>query len=286
MSSNPPILNPLGGPRQPRNRRRNPLWRIRRLLLLLAMFGVAGFAIGIDKLADIPLPPDDFDSLNQTTFICTAEITAGCDQDLAVARLISGEDRDFVTYDQIPQVLIDAVVATEDKDFFDHNGIDLAGIARALYQDIRNQSADQGGSTITQQYVKNTYLTSDRTLTRKIREATLAIKLERTLGDSGDPRAAKEEILNRYLNRIYFGRGAYGVQAAAQAYFGKNVEQVNLADAALLVSRIRAPNSGDPYEDPEEGARGAEARPPKPQNPIELYKVTNGKPSIDFIIAR
>lgn len=256
MSENPPIWNPLGGPRQPRNRRRNPLWRIRRFLLLLAMFGVAGMAIGINKLADIPLPPDDFSTLNQTTFICTSEVVAGCDQDLAVARLISGEDRNFVEYEQIPAVLIEAVVATEDKDFFQHYGIDVVGIARALYQDIRNQSASQGGSTITQQYVKNAYLTSDRTLTRKIREATLAIKLERTLtGNDEDEFAGKKEILNRYLNRIYFGRGAYGVQAASQAYFGKNVEDIDLADSALLVSRIRAPNSGDPYEDPDEATR-------------------------------
>lgn len=256
MSDNPPIWNPLSGPRQPRNRRRNPLWRIRRLLLLLAMFGVAGLAIGINELADIPLPIDDIDSLNQTTFICTSEVPAGCDQESAVARLISGEDRDFVEYTQIPQVMIEAVVATEDKDFFQHYGIDAVGIARALYQDIRDQSASQGGSTITQQYVKNTYLTSERTFTRKIREATLAIKLERTLtGTDEDEFKGKKEILNRYLNRIYFGRGAYGVQAASQAYFGKNVEDIDLADSALLVSRIRAPNSGDPYEDPEEATR-------------------------------
>ncbi len=256
MSDNPPIWNPLGGPRQPRNRRRNPLWRIRRLLLLLAMFGVAGFAIGINELSNIPLPEDDFDSLNQTTFICSSDVAAGCDQNSAVARLISGEDRDFVNYNQIPDVMIQAVVATEDKDFFQHYGIDAVGIARALYQDIREQSASQGGSTITQQYVKNAYLTNERTLTRKIREATLAIKLERTLtGTEDDEFAGKKEILNRYLNRIYFGRGAYGVQAASQAYFGKDVEDIDLADAALLVSRIRAPNSGDPYEDPEEATR-------------------------------
>ena len=256
MSNNPPIWNPLGGPRQPRNRRRNPLWRIRRLVLLLAMFAIAGMAIGINRLADIPLPEDDFDTLNQTTFICSSEVTAGCDQDSAVAKLISGEDRSFVTYDQIPQVMIDAVVATEDKDFFSHFGVDAVGIARALYQDIRNQSASQGGSTITQQYVKNAYLTNERTFTRKIREATLAIKLERDLTGSEDkPLGGKEEILNKYLNRIYFGRGAYGVQAASQAYFGKNIEEIDLADSALLVSRIRAPNSGDPYEDEDEASR-------------------------------
>ncbi|NNE95936.1 MAG: hypothetical protein HKN24_07900 [Acidimicrobiales bacterium] len=201
----------------------------------------------------IQLPELATPDLSETTFICTSEVTGPCTRDVATATLSSVEDRELVTYDQIPPVLINAVIAAEDKDFFDHEGVDPYGIARALYQDIRFGGTLQGGSTITQQYVKNSFLTPDRTLTRKIREATLAIKLEREA--AGDKRAGKEQILLDYLNLIYFGRGAYGIQAASQAYFDKNVEELNLADAAYLAGLIRAPESADARDNPEEAKR-------------------------------
>jgi hypothetical protein len=104
-----------------------------------------------------------------------------------------------------PALTVDhAVVSAEDRDFFQHSGVDPVGIARALVANVRNESVQQGGSTITQQYVKNVYLTQERTFTRKIKEAALAVKVEREL--------SKDEILTRYLNVIYFGRGAYGVR--------------------------------------------------------------------------
>ncbi len=157
------------------------------------------------------------------------------------------EDRELVTYDQIPPVLIQAVIATEDKDFFEHEGVDPYGIARALYQDIRYGGTLQGGSTITQQYVKNSFLTPERTISRKVREATLSIKLEREV--------EKQEILLDYLNLIYFGRGAYGIGAASQAYFGKNPEELSLADSAYLAGLIRAPETADARDNPEEAKR-------------------------------
>ncbi len=210
-------------------------------------------------LSRIELEDDDFASLAQTTFVCSAEITrtegAECDNDVAMAQFSAGEDREIVSYEQIPPVLIQAVVATEDKDFFEHEGVDPLGIARALYRDVRERSASQGGSTITQQYVKLTYVGSDATLVRKVREATLAIKLERELANEYDGIGAKQEILRRYLNRIYFGRGAYGVQSAAQNYFGKNVEELSLPEAAFLAGLIRSPNSADPKNDPDEAQR-------------------------------
>ena len=105
-----------------------------------------------------------------------------------------------------------AVLAAEDRTFYDHGGVDPVGIVRALWANLRSDSVQQGGSTITQQYVKNVYLSQERTITRKVKEAALAVKLEREL--------PKQEILTRYLNTIYFGRGAYGVEAASRAYFG------------------------------------------------------------------
>ncbi|MFW2380542.1 MAG: transglycosylase domain-containing protein [Acidimicrobiales bacterium] len=241
-------------PRPPRNRRRNPLWRLRRVGLLAVLAFIGALAASVMVLStQIQLPELATPDLSETTFICTSEVTGPCTRDVATATLSSEQDRELVTYDQIPPVLINAVIAAEDKDFFDHQGVDPYGIARALYQDIRFGGTLQGGSTITQQYVKNSFLTPDRTLARKIREATLAIKLEREA--AGDKQSGKEQILNDYLNLIYFGRGAYGIQAASQAYFDKNVEELNLADAAYLAGLIRAPESADARDNPEEAKR-------------------------------
>lgn len=249
MSDHPVLGLLLDGPRPTRNRRRNPLWRFRRLLFLVGLFGLGALLGGVLILSQIELDlaADDVGELAQTTYVCTAEIAEDCGPDVATAQFSAGEDREIVSYEQVPDVVIWAVVATEDKDFFTHHGIDPWGISRAVYQDIRNQSASQGGSTITQQYVKNAFTGADRTIVRKLREATLAVKLEREW--------TKEEILERYLNRIYFGRGSYGIQAAAQNYFGKDVEELDLADAAFLAGLIRAPSRADPAINPDEATR-------------------------------
>src|SRR5690606_28367448 len=178
-------------------------------------------------------------------FICTAEVTepGGCDQDTATAVLYAEQNRVDVTLDEMPDVLVAAVLAAEDRDFFDHRGVDPTGIARAAWRDIQGDAVQQGGSTITQQYVKLVYLTSERTITRKIKEAVLAVKLEQEL--------EKEEILERYLNLVYFGRGAYGVGTAARAYFGKDVGDLDLAEAAYLAGLIRAPEAADATRDPD-----------------------------------
>ena len=153
-----------------------------------------------------------------------------------------------------PTWSINAVISAEDRDFFEHGGVDPVGITRAALSDIRGNSASrQGGSTITQQYVKNVYLSNERTLDRKIREAVMAIKLEQEI--------PKEQILENYLNTIYFGRGAYGIQAAAQAYFGKDVGEVSLPEAALLAGLIRSPQSAEPYRVPGGGPPAPAHRP-------------------------
>ncbi len=156
-----------------------------------------------------------------------------------IAELRGGEDRFHVTLDDISPVLVDAVISTEDRDFRSHAGVDPLAIARALWADLRTQGSLQGGSTITQQYVKNVYLDADRTLERKVREAALAIRLEHDLD--------KDEILERYLNTIYFGRGAYGVEAAARAWYGPDATaaDLDLARSAYLAGLIRAPETAD-----------------------------------------
>src|SRR5437764_6612608 len=147
----------------------------------------------------------------------------------------------------IPEVLKQAVVSIEDKRFYSHGGVDPQGTLRAMWADIRGQ-AIQGGSTITQQYVKNAYTGRTRSVARKIREAILASQLDR--------QAPKDEILYRYLSTIYLGGGAYGVGAATQTYFRKPITQLTLPEAALLAGVIRAPSYYDPRLNPE----GAETR--------------------------
>jgi penicillin-binding protein 1A len=242
---------PADATRRPAGRkatkRRSFLWRWRRGFFLVGLLLVASIAGTGFVLAQIELPPARIQSL--TSFICTSEVTepGGCTQDTATARLYAEEDRVDVTLDQVPEVVVAAVLAAEDRDFFDHRGVDPVGIARAAYRDIRGDGVQQGGSTITQQYVKLVYLTSERTITRKIKEAVLAVKLEQEL--------SKEEILERYLNLVYFGRGAYGVGTAARAYFGKDLSQLDLAEAAYLAGLIRAPEAADATRDPEEATR-------------------------------
>jgi penicillin-binding protein 1A len=215
---------------------RGRLWRWRRPLFLVGLLFVLGIAGVAYLFTQVPLPAAE-PPLLQTTFICGGDVTTGCAADNSLAQLSGGEDRVTVTFDQLPPVLINAVVSAEDRDFFEHKGVDPFGIARALWANVRNESVQQGGSTITQQYVKNVYLTQERTLTRKVKEAALAVKVEREL--------SKEEILTRYLNVIYFGRGAYGVQAASRSYFGKNVDQLTLPEASYLAGLIRAPETAD-----------------------------------------
>lgn len=192
-------------------------------------------------LGQVELP--DEDPLLQSTFVCASDVTEACGPDNAMAKLAGEEDRVSLPISEIPQTFIDAVLAAEDRNFYSHAGIDPVGIARAVYQEVRGSGVQQGGSTITQQYAKNAFLSSERTITRKLKEAVLAIKLEREFD--------KNEILQRYLNTVYFGRGAYGAEAAARTYFGVSIRNVDLSQAAYLAALIRSPESTDVDRNPE-----------------------------------
>ncbi len=152
------------------------------------------------------------------------------------------EDRRLVPIGRVPAVLRDAVVATEDARFYSHGGVDARAVARALVQNVREGRVAEGGSTITQQLAK-VVTGSEQTLDRKLAESSVAIQLEQ--------RYSKDEILERYLNTVYFGNGAYGVQTAARTYFGVDVELITLPQAALLAGLIAAPSAYDPYRSPE-----------------------------------
>lgn len=153
-------------------------------------------------------------------------------------------NRTDVTLSDIPVSVRESVLAAEDRQFYDHFGLSLKGVARAVWADLSGGS--QGASTITQQYVRNAYLTQERTASRKAREAVLAIKME--------SKYSKDEILERYLNTIYFGRGAYGIAAAARAYFNTTTSQLTTAQGAVLASVIKDPWNFDPDVD-ETGAQ-------------------------------
>jgi penicillin-binding protein 1A len=151
---------------------------------------------------------------------------------------------DAVPLEEIPDTLIKATMATEDRRFFDHFGIDILGTARAVVEDARANGAIQGGSSITQQLAKNLFLSSERSISRKIKEVYLALWLETHL--------TKREILKLYLDRAYLGGGTFGVEAASQFYFGKSVRDINLAEAAILAGLFKAPTKYAPHSNPAE----------------------------------
>ncbi len=152
------------------------------------------------------------------------------------------QDRQDVAIGEVAQPLVQAVVSIEDRRYFIHAGVDVPSIVRAAVRNVEAGGIEQGGSTITQQYVKNTMTGTARTMDRKLREAALAYQLEQ--------RYSKDEILERYLNTVYFGRGAYGVYAAADAFFGKEADDLTLDEASLLAGLIQSPSRYDPYQNP------------------------------------
>ncbi|MDQ3957770.1 MAG: transglycosylase domain-containing protein [Actinomycetota bacterium] len=208
----------------------------RRTLALLSLAAV--LAAGCARLEDLPrLQPSDLAfKLPQSSKIFDSK-------GRLITTLHGEQNRTNVTLDQIPQFVQEAVIGIEDERFYEHDGVDLKAIIRAALANVRSGDIEQGGSTITQQYVKNVIIApgeiAEQTIDRKLQEAALARQLEQELG--------KEEILERYLNTVYFGQGAYGVQAASKVYFAKPVWKLTLKEGALLAGLIRAPEDYDPF---------------------------------------
>jgi len=158
-----------------------------------------------------------------------------------LTKLYAEENRQDVALAKMPQSLRQAVISTEDQRFYEHTGVDPVSIGRAIFVDIVKREKAQGGSTITQQYVKQAFVTSEKTLKRKLQEAILAQRVEK--------RYTKDQILENYLNTIYFGHGAYGVEAAARAYFDKSVTKLSVPESALIAGVIKSPGRYSPYLD-------------------------------------
>ncbi|MFH1823646.1 MAG: PBP1A family penicillin-binding protein [Candidatus Firestonebacteria bacterium] len=150
------------------------------------------------------------------------------------------EQRTLVPLYKVPKYLQNAIIVVEDENFYKHWGIDISGIIRAFLVNVIHGRVEQGGSTITQQLARNLFLTQERTISRKIKEAMLALKIEY--------KYTKKEILQMYLNQVYFGGGAYGIETAGRIYFGKHVEELTLPECATLAGLPRAPNEYSPYK--------------------------------------
>jgi len=230
---------------------------VRRLAAVGASGVAAVVVVVVAAFVLIDLPAEA--GLEQATYVCDASVdpsTTSCGPTNAIAVLSAGVDRQVIATEEVPAVVRSAVIAAEDRSFDRHSGLDPIGIVRAFVRNLRSGGVGEGGSTITQQYVKNTFLTQERTYRRKVVEAVLAVKVERQL--------SKDEILTRYLNTIYLGRGTYGVAAASSEYFGVEAtalgegaadpasRPVALARTAYLVGLIRSPETADASLDPQE----------------------------------
>ena len=197
--------------------------------VVLGVLGAIAVVIAYNKIT-VPQPNDMVDT--QVSIVYYADGKTELDR-IAVA----DGNRENVKLSQVPKYVQEAHIAAEDRTFYQNNGIDISGILRALKTTVTGD-AQVGGSTITQQYVKNYFLTQDRTVSRKAKEILLAMKI--------DGQYSKDQILENYLNTIYYGRGAYGIQSAARTYFGKDVSKLTVPEGAVLASIINAPSLYDP----------------------------------------
>ena len=253
------------------DRSRNPLWRLRRAMFGLFVLGCLGLFAIASYYFTIDLPGTSTEQA-QASHICLDELQerGSCNARVAVASAAQADaDRETIDdLDAVPGVVIDALVATEDQDFFDHRGVNTRGIARAGFQTakriVTGSGSLQGGSSITQQLVSERYLdpTKKFDLASKPEEIALSIKLERRLQSEvtcadgiSSERCAKNEVLRQYFNTVFYGRGVNGVKSAARVYFDKDITEVNLEEAAFLAGVLRNPGSAEPTNNPDEARR-------------------------------
>ncbi|HET9927715.1 MAG TPA: transglycosylase domain-containing protein, partial [Rubrobacter sp.] len=192
--------------------------------------GYLGLIESVEKLDE----PRTYET--HPTYIYSAPLSGNEDSRRVIGTIFEHQNRKTASLSEMPPHLLDAVVAKEDERFREHGGVDLWGIMRALWVDIRAGEAVEGASTITQQYVRNAYLSQDRSISRKVKEALIAIEVERK-------QDSKDQIIADYLNTVYFGNNAYGVEAAAETYFNKSVEDLSIAESATLVGLLWSPST-------------------------------------------
>ena len=209
------------------------------LFLCLAVGGIAfaaGGYVGVIQAVKKLEAPQNFET--HPTYIYSAPLAGSDDSRRVIGTIFQGQNRKTASLAEMPPQLLNALVAKEDERFRVHGGVDLWGIMRALYVDIRAGSAVEGASTITQQYVKNAYLSHDQSITRKVKEALIAVELERSVYKDN-----KDQVIADYLNTVYFGSNAYGIQAASETYFNKSVEDLTIPESATLVGLLWSPST-------------------------------------------
>ena len=221
-------------------RKRSRSWSWKRIILTAMAIGMG---LGIAGLAGVLwIGTQDLPSFESLQDYHPSVVTRVYADDGSVIGQYYVERRIYIPVSEIPQHLVNAVIAVEDARFFDHPGLDIVGIMRAAWTNLKHGGKIQGASTITQQLARSLFLSPERTYTRKIRELVLAMKMELVL--------TKEQILEMYLNQIYFGHGAYGVGSASLTYFDKELSNISLAEAAFLAGLPKAPNTYSPYRNP------------------------------------
>ena len=206
---------------------------IKGSIALMLIFAVALFAAFIYAYNEIKLDADKLINYNPPTSSIILDAKGE-----KIAYIFKGQHRLYATYDEIPGYLVEALVAIEDTRFFEHNGVNPDAIIRAAIKNFKSGHKVEGGSTLTQQLVKNTILTNERSYSRKIKEAILSMKIENEL--------TKEEILERYLNEMFFGHGYYGVKTASKGFFHKELDKLTLKESAILAGLMKAPTTYDP----------------------------------------
>jgi len=230
---------------RPEGRRRR-IRKLRLLALLAVLFVLAGTAFAYGMVVAVNQQLSGLDPFRQALRQQSDGYVYAADGHTILAVLRGSQSRVLVQSSEISPWIKQAMVATEDRRFYEHRGVDFRGMMRALWADVRHESGVQGGSTITQQFVKNQLVGTRRSITRKLKEAVLAHELEQ--------KWPKDQILTAYLNTIYFGNGAYGVERAARTYFGHSARKLTLPQAALLAGIPEDPSRYDPVAHPRTAA--------------------------------
>lgn len=230
-------------PEKKKKKKKSLLLRMSRWLVLIPLIILAviitSFSVTFVIFAECS---KDLPNVEKLKFYAPSETTSIYSSDGQLLTTLYKENREWVPYEKIPNDMINAIVSIEDSRFYEHRGISFKDIIRAAYVDIKKKEIAQGASTITQQLARNIFLHPRTSIRRKVREALLAVQIEKKF--------TKREILELYLNQIYFGAGSYGIQAAARTYFGKDVENLSLAECAMIAGLPAAPSNYSPLINP------------------------------------
>ena len=218
-------------------------WTKRSILVLLTLFCIGGTIFSFLLYQEYQVAEAKISNLNELMQAVSRSPSQIYSADGKLLYQVSAEYRKPIRYEEIPENVRNAVLAAEDKRFFTHQGIDYIAIGRILFTNVKEQRAAQGGSTLTMQLAKLLYTNSEKSFKRKLGDMAMALAIERKL--------TKEEILQLYLNKVFFGSEAHGIQAAADVYFGKSIDKLTIGEAALLARCVRRPSDENPFRNPE-----------------------------------